>query len=155
MSVEKNTNARIQHKHDIEANWKKAINFVPLAGELIIYSDLNKIKIGDDTLTFVANSATPGAKEVKVGSTPNSSEQATNIATWLNAHSALKDDFTIDINDFPKELQHPILTHFLGEYAKLNNIDFGEMLESIHDVKFTIPEKSDYATAIGAALAAK
>lgn len=39
-----------------------------------------------------------------------------------------------DINDFPKELQHPILTHFLGEYAKLNNIDFGEMLESIHDL---------------------
>jgi transcriptional regulator with XRE-family HTH domain len=35
-----------------------------------------------------------------------------------------------DINDFPKELQHPILTHFLGEYAKLNNIDFVEMLES-------------------------
>ncbi len=30
-----------------------------------------------------------------------------------------------------------------------------DMLESIHDVKFTIPEKSDYATAIGAALAAK
>ena len=37
MSVEKNTNARIQHKHDIEENWRKATNFIPKAGELIIY----------------------------------------------------------------------------------------------------------------------
>ena len=56
----------------------------------------DKIKIGDDELTFVANSATPGAKEVKVGATPVASEQATNIATWLNANSALKNDFTIE-----------------------------------------------------------
>ena len=55
----------------------------------------DKIKIGDDTLTFVANSATPGANEVKVGATPSAAEQAENIATWLNAHSALKDSFTI------------------------------------------------------------
>lgn len=38
---------RIVQKHDIEANWKKATNFVPLKGEIIIYDDLNKIKIGD------------------------------------------------------------------------------------------------------------
>ena len=29
---------RIQHKHDIEANWKQA-TFAPLAGELIIYDE--------------------------------------------------------------------------------------------------------------------
>ena len=38
---------RIVQKHDTEANWKKAINFVPLKGEIIVYDDLNKIKIGD------------------------------------------------------------------------------------------------------------
>lgn len=38
---------RIVQKHDTEANWKKATNFVPLKGEIIIYDDLNKIKIGD------------------------------------------------------------------------------------------------------------
>ena len=37
---------RIVQKHDTEANWKKAINFVPLKGEIIVYDDLNKIKIG-------------------------------------------------------------------------------------------------------------
>ena len=36
---------RIVQKHDTEANWKKATNFVPLKGEIIVYDDLKKIKI--------------------------------------------------------------------------------------------------------------
>ena len=44
--------ARIQHKHDIEANWLKATNFIPLASEIIVYDpdenyDYPRIKIGD------------------------------------------------------------------------------------------------------------
>lgn len=42
---------RIQHKIDTTANWALATNFIPLKGELIIYSDGNgatpKVKIGD------------------------------------------------------------------------------------------------------------
>lgn len=43
---------RIQHKHDIEENWNKATNFVPLKGEIIIYDKDNahsneRIKVGD------------------------------------------------------------------------------------------------------------
>ena len=30
---------RVKHKHDIPANWEKAVNFIPLAGEIIIYDD--------------------------------------------------------------------------------------------------------------------
>lgn len=49
---------RIVQKHDSSANWAKATNFIPLKGEIIIYDDLNKIKIGDGTtkvgdLTFI------------------------------------------------------------------------------------------------------
>lgn len=40
---------RIIQKHDNSANWAKATNFIPLKGEIIIYDDLNKIKIGDGT----------------------------------------------------------------------------------------------------------
>lgn len=40
-------NGRIQHKIDTSENWAKAENFIPLKGELIIYSDLRRIKIGD------------------------------------------------------------------------------------------------------------
>ena len=40
---------RIVQKHDTKANWDKATNFVPLKGEIILYDDLNEIKIGDGT----------------------------------------------------------------------------------------------------------
>lgn len=43
---------RILHKHDTEENWQKAANFVPMAGEIIIYdadetNTTPRIKIGD------------------------------------------------------------------------------------------------------------
>lgn len=44
---------RIVQKHDTKANWEKATNFIPLKGEIIVYDDLNKIKIGDGTTTVV------------------------------------------------------------------------------------------------------
>lgn len=61
--AEKNLTTRIKHKTDTSANWAKAVNFVPLKGEIIIYSDLRKIKVGDGTtkvnsLQFLADSDT-------------------------------------------------------------------------------------------------
>ena len=47
---------RIQVKHDIAENWAKAVNFIPLPGEIIIYDGLiedgkyveqPRLKIGD------------------------------------------------------------------------------------------------------------
>ena len=40
---------RLVQKHDTKANWEKATNFIPLKGEIILYDDLRKIKIGDGT----------------------------------------------------------------------------------------------------------
>ena len=50
--ADKIMNSRIQHKHDVEANWKKAENFSPKEGELIIYDvdenhNYTRAKIGD------------------------------------------------------------------------------------------------------------
>lgn len=61
--AEKNLTTRIKHKTDTSANWAKAVNFIPLKGEIIIYSDLRKIKVGDGTtkvnsLPFLADSDT-------------------------------------------------------------------------------------------------
>ena len=60
--TEKNINARVIHKHDIEANWKKATNFIPKKAEIIVYDkdenyDYPRFKIGDgetnvDSLPF-------------------------------------------------------------------------------------------------------
>lgn len=43
----KTVKTRVVNKHDTSANWNKAINFIPKAGEIIIYDDVHKIKIGD------------------------------------------------------------------------------------------------------------
>ncbi len=69
--MEKNLNARIVHKHDIEENWLKATNFTPKQGELIVYDVDNahnyvRIKIGDgerlvNSLPFVDAGTLAGA----------------------------------------------------------------------------------------------
>lgn len=41
--------ARVQSKIDTSENWAKATNFVPLKGEICIYSDLHRMKVGDGT----------------------------------------------------------------------------------------------------------
>lgn len=50
--ADKILNSRIIHKHDIEANWLKAENFVPKQGELIVYDvdenyNYERVKMGD------------------------------------------------------------------------------------------------------------
>ena len=55
----KTFNSRIVFKHDTEANWNKPAleNFIPLAGEVIVYDADNnytrpRIKIGDGSTTL-------------------------------------------------------------------------------------------------------
>ena len=62
---------RMQQKHDISENWAKAKNFSPLIGEIIVYDDLNKFKIGDGKtnvndlpFTGVGNSGTGNSSTV-------------------------------------------------------------------------------------------
>lgn len=47
-------NIRIQNKYKTSAQWDQFPDFVPLAGEIVIYNDLNKMKIGDG-VTTIAN----------------------------------------------------------------------------------------------------
>lgn len=50
--TEKRLNTRLVNKHDIQSNWEKAANFIPLQGEIIVYDiddkySYERIKIGD------------------------------------------------------------------------------------------------------------
>lgn len=73
---EKVLNSRIVHKHDVEANWLKAVNFTPKQGEIIVYDiddtySYERIKIGDGStlvsaLPF-ANDALKSALEAEIG----------------------------------------------------------------------------------------
>ena len=57
--AEKKIKTRVQSKHDIEANWRAATNFIPLAGEIIIYDpdsshNVPRFKVGDGTSKVTA-----------------------------------------------------------------------------------------------------
>lgn len=45
--AEKTVKSRVQVKRGTSADWALATNFYPLEGEIIFYSDLNKIKVGN------------------------------------------------------------------------------------------------------------
>lgn len=70
--------ARIRLKTDTESNWDKALNFVPLKGEVIVYSTdeshpFCRLKIGDGKTNVVGlpfiDSATINGKQLIIGST--------------------------------------------------------------------------------------
>lgn len=57
--AEKKIKSRVTQKHDTAANWAKAVNFVPKAGEVIIYDPDDtfaypRMKVGDGE-TLVGN----------------------------------------------------------------------------------------------------
>lgn len=56
--AEKNFKTRVLQKHDLEVNWNKATNFIPLSGELIIYDPdttypYPRFKVGDGKTTVI------------------------------------------------------------------------------------------------------
>lgn len=50
-TTQKQVKTRIQQKHDTSENWGKATSFIPLKGEIIVYDDLGRIKVGDGMKT--------------------------------------------------------------------------------------------------------
>lgn len=59
MANEKTIKTRIQLKNDIQTNWDRQVNFIPLKGEVIIYSaddshPFSRLKIGDGEKTVPA-----------------------------------------------------------------------------------------------------
>ena len=82
--AEKTIKGRIVQKHDIEANWSRANNFIPMKGEIIIYDidenySYERFKIGDG-VTVV--SALPFTTNIYVQST--TPVNATVGALWLD-----------------------------------------------------------------------
>lgn len=79
-------NTRVLQKHDTKANWDKATNFIPLPGEIIVYDDLKKIKIGDGvtkvgSLAFVQ----PTPADIGLGNVNNTSDADKPISSATQA----------------------------------------------------------------------
>ena len=101
--AEKNINARVQHKHDVEANWLKASSFVPKQGEIVVYDvdsthTYERIKIGDGTtvvgsLPFVNDeirqALTSGATKVSKAETADKATTADSATSAQTAQTAV------------------------------------------------------------------
>lgn len=108
-----NIKARIKNKHDTEANWASAVNFTPLAGEVIVYDvDANhaypRFKVGDgetlvSALPFSTDILTSYVTETELASALNETtsainkniatiddEVATHVAATNNPHQVTK-----------------------------------------------------------------
>ena len=122
--AEKNIKTRIQHKHDVEANWKLATGFIPLAGELIIYDKddnyaYTRIKIGDgitnvNDLPFITDSVDEHIDNTSIHVT------ATEKATW-NSKSDFS-GFWSDLGDKPFDETAVVKSFFTLEDASV--VDF-------------------------------
>ena len=83
-----NVKTRIIQKHDSSANWAKATTFVPLKGEIIIYDDLGKIKIGDgaakvNDLPFANEGTITG---IKMNGASKGTSGVVDLGTVITAH---------------------------------------------------------------------
>lgn len=62
----KTINARLQQKHDIEANWDKATGFIPMVGEIIVYD--KEIDDNGNSLSLPEGRTTPYTyARIKIG----------------------------------------------------------------------------------------
>ena len=126
---EKMFNTRIIHKHDTEANWQKAENFIPKEAELIVYDPdenytYSRLKIGDgitkvNNLPFHAGAL---ASKDKVGKT----DLEQSIQESLNkADSALQSAPVTSVNG----QTGAIVLNTIPSYSTSNNDQFLKIVD--------------------------
>lgn len=80
----KTIKTRVVNKHDTSTNWNSHSSFVPKAGEVIVYTDLHKVKVGDGTSTI---SALPFIDDKDLSNYVTESELASTISETVSTLS--------------------------------------------------------------------
>lgn len=122
---------RIQNKHDLAKNWEQANNFVPLAGELIVYdtdydatlnpagSKYPRIKIGDG----IINASTGAVEGTAVNNLPFIEPAYTNSEPLLSDVGGIKASAhaggfnNVPITDLITELLYPYTKPVISEFS--------------------------------------
>ena len=89
---------RVVNKHDTTANWNARSSFIPKAGEIIIYTDIHKVKVGDGTSTI---STLPFINDKDLSNYVTESELAATISetvSSINKTIGLLDDEVASIS---------------------------------------------------------
>ena len=116
--------ARVQSKIDTSQNWAKATNFVPLKGEICIYSDLHRMKVGDGTtkindLDFfetVASSTTLGSIKA------DAKTENDTVPARIDADGKL----WVKVPDAPLIVTATNIEHNTGTISYTGTIDYSE-----------------------------
>jgi hypothetical protein len=112
--------ARIQSKHDTTANWDKAVGFIPLPGEIIIYDDW----------------------QTKTYTVEEYGETVTKTVNIPNIKIGTGNAYVQDLRFIDKDLRDRVLAHINNEELhttlaeKLfwnNKINIDDTSEQIHD----------------------
>lgn len=109
--VTKTFKTRIIQKHDIEANWQKATNFIPKKGEIIVYDidsnhNYERIKIGDgehipNNLPFVTdNYYTKSETDTKL----NDKQAQLNTAQLAAVNSGITSDKVTKYDNYQSQI---------------------------------------------------
>lgn len=94
----KTLTSRVVNKHDTSTNWAKATSFIPKAGEIVVYDDLKKIKVGDGTTTvgsldFIGGGSSGSGDVTTSGNNvftgTNTFAQAATFTSGIKNHSTL------------------------------------------------------------------
>lgn len=97
----KTVNTRIINKHDTTANWNKATNFIPKAGEIIIYDDVHRIKIGDGKTKVISLPFSESALDTSI---------TNHINNKNNPHAVTKAQVGLSNVDNTSDASKPIST---------------------------------------------
>ena len=130
MANEKIIKTRIQLKNDTESNWNKAVNFIPLKGEIIIYSadeshPFSRLKVGDGDTTVTAlpfiDSGTLNGNETEIVKKPT-------FSAFPSPGS--EDKLYIDLST--KKIYHYAMS---SGYTELLNFSFSVQRSTISTVR--------------------
>lgn len=99
---EKNIKARVIHKHDTEAHWNLATNFIPKQGEIIVYDidsthSYERFKIGDGTTNV--NALPFAAVQNLDGYAKTTDICSANITYWNQLYDALAANTIISVSE--------------------------------------------------------
>lgn len=130
--AEKILSSRIVHKHDIAANWSKAVNFVPRQGELIVYDvdadyAYERIKVGDGTTSISALPFVDDALRSTLVELINAVDDKADAVSTLVGDTAVSEQITNAINSHDHDDRYYTIEE-MDEALKFVDVSAGEFI---------------------------
>lgn len=136
MATEKELKSRLLQKHDTEANWNKAVNFVPKAGEIIVYDDVYpKIKIGDGVKTVANLNYASNMEVIDIDRIPEDYSTYENILSMFNKGLTVYLKLVRDLVPFSGVDHTTGNLKFIGPVTNVDNLNWNITISQDNNIK--------------------